>query len=66
MLLGSRQPDWALPYLVRTSDHRVDSLRAKRARYSGLRAPDVFICVRQVAPESGNRAGWRPAQYSRR
>jgi hypothetical protein len=26
----------------------------------------VFLCVRYVAPDSGNRTDWRPAQYSRR
>jgi len=34
--------------------------------YSGRCAPFVFLCVLRVAPGSGNRAGWRPAQYSRR
>ena len=34
--------------------------------YSGVCVPRVFICVRQVAPESVHRADWRPAQYSRR
>ena len=51
----SRVPAWSVP---------VGVLAGGRPRLGhpvlGLYVPNAFICVRQVPPESGNWADWRP------